>query len=130
MVSELGFPSQGFVGQKIYFSGIFFFEKREGRAKRHDWNFRGWKFFSGLQFTVRTVQRLYGQVRTVYRQKQKFTDFSEISDFLEFLWVFRKKAVLGENREIFVKEVFFVDFCLELEDFWVLEVNLKIFAVF
>ena len=66
----------------------------------------------------------------MYRQKHKFTDFSEISDFSEFLWVFRKKAVLGENREIFVKEVFFVDFCLELEDFWVLEVNLKIFVVF
>ena len=66
----------------------------------------------------------------MYGQKQKFTDFSEISDFSEFLWVFRKKAVLGENREIFVKEFFFIDFCLELEDFWVLEVNLKIFVVF
>ena len=57
--------------------------------------------------------------------------FQKFQIFRNFYGFSGKKAVLGENREIFVKEVFFfVDFCLELEDFWVLEVNLKIFVVF
>ena len=60
----------------------------------------------------------------IYRFFRNFRFFGIFMGFPE------KKAVLGENREIFVKEVFFVDFCLELEDFWVLEVNLKIFVVF
>ena len=56
--------------------------------------------------------------------------FQKFQIFWNFYGFSRKKAVLGEKREIFVKEVFFVDFCLELEYFWVLEVNLKIFVVF
>ena len=31
MVSELGFPSQGFVGQKIYFLAIFSKNEKEGQ---------------------------------------------------------------------------------------------------
>ena len=45
-------------------------------------------------------------------------------------WVFRKKGSFGRKPRNFCKRGFFVDFCLELEDFWVLEVNLKIFVVF
>ena len=46
MVSGLGFPSQRFVGQKIYFSGIFSKNQKEGQNGMTGIS-EGGKFFLG-----------------------------------------------------------------------------------
>ena len=53
MVSELGFPSQGFVGQKIYFSGIFSKNEKEGQNSMTGISEGGKIFLGGSLQSVR-----------------------------------------------------------------------------